>query len=102
MTDHDSRRVILARRAKFVAAALAGAGIVASAQACGGETARDGTDAAGDAAPQPCLKTHADAEPQPCLGAPLEDAQPQPCLEAPIEDAQPQPCLDVPGDAAVE
>jgi hypothetical protein len=95
MGNNDAKRLILARRARFVAAALAGVAI-----ACGGST----TD---------------DANPEPCLGPQYQpprdaggdaDAQPQPCLEPPIQedagadadaDAEPQPCLSpLPPDAS--
>ena len=97
MTRNDAKTKILARRARFVAIAVASAGIAAtSAQACGGnvETKSPGTS-----------QDAGDAEPQACLGAPPPDASldgPQPCLGAPQPDAAdvgPQPCLDPPDDA---
>ena len=95
MKDDEARRQILNRRARFVTAALASAGLAASAQSCGGQTERDGSkgDAGADVSPQPCLIVAQDAEPQPCLKVQW-DAEPRPCLEAPPpEDAAPQPCL---------
>jgi hypothetical protein len=100
MTD-DPRRVILARRARFLTAAVAGMAV----SACGGETSGPepclspvydaGSDA--DAQPEPCLgMPQPDAEPEPCLSAPAPDAQPEPCLGAPMPDAEPEPCLDMP------
>lgn len=86
MKDGDARRAILNRRARFVAAALASAGLVAGAQSCGGQTEREGnkSDAGEDTSlPQPCLA--AETGPQPCLGMPQEDASPQPCLDVPID-----------------
>ncbi len=106
MSDDETRKLILARRAKFVAAAIASVGI-----ACG----KTGAD------PQPCLSPppmEQDATtPQPCLSVmiPVEPvdaappiqtdsdagAQPQPCLSPmpnPPQDAGkpvPQPCLKV-------
>lgn len=90
MGDDGARRDILARRARFVAAALASVGLVTGAVACGGDTKRDGkrtADAgdAGDAAPEPCLGAPADASPEPCLGV-TPDASPEPCLSPPAPD----------------
>ena len=113
MGNDDSKKLILARRARFVAAALAsGAGtvpLVVGAGACGGETEEQ--------SPQPCLSmdaatTRNDAEPQPCLSmdAAPDDAEPQPCLAPRLPDAgadgasdggpdaEPQPCLFAPMD----
>ena len=61
MTDEKdkARRVILARRARFVAAAMAGAG---AAMSCGKETVKPSDDAAVQA-PMTCLT----ATPTPCL-----------------------------------
>ena len=73
MGDDDVKKLVLARRAKFVAAALVGL----SAARCGGQT--EGSN------PQPCLS-------QRCEG---EDCSPRPCLKPPV-DAQPVPCLGVP------
>jgi hypothetical protein len=93
--NDDAKRLILARRARFVAAALAGVAV-----ACGGATDE------GD--PQPCLSIRPtdggidSAKPQPCLEPSVdEDAGPQPCLsplppdagDAGDADAGPQPCL---------
>jgi hypothetical protein len=112
MGDDDAKRLILARRARFVAAALAG--VAGVAVACGGSI--------DDADPQPCLSppyqprdagSGTDAEPQPCL-EPLppdagDDAEPQVCLSPLPPDAGdagdadtgvPQPCLSqLPPDA---
>ncbi len=96
MTDpRETKRKILARRARFVAAAIATAGIAA----CGGEvddppTGDAGLDAADAATPA------TDTRPDPCLGAPYPDAEP--CLEAPFDaepDTGPVPCLDPIPDA---
>ncbi len=102
MGDDSARRLILARRARFVAAALAGvtatAGVAAVTEACGGETETEQS-------PQPCLSVDAslgkadaaEARPKPCLspGRPEEEedaggkedaeAGPQPCLIAPLD-----------------
>ena len=96
MGTDDAKRLILARRAKFVAAAVAGI-----AAACGGA----------ETSPEPCLSqvlnrdagpdgevssdASADAEPRPCLDLPLTDAS----TDA-GDDAEPQPCLSpLPPDA---
>jgi hypothetical protein len=91
--------LILARRARFVAAALASVaattGVALGTEACVGG-AEDGEEVDGgtsDAAPQPCLTKAPDddASPQPCLDIELPkdaaaDADPQPCLFAPLDD----------------
>ncbi len=107
MSEDDAKRAILARRARFVTAALASAGLAAAAlSGCGGETDRDQkkqTSDAGDAAPLPCLGTPApDADPAPCLSAPAPDSGPEPCLGAPAPDASPEPCLDFDPDASFD
>lgn len=104
MGDDDVKRLILARRAKFVAAAL----VSLNAAMCGGSTETT--------QPEPCLSPRdpgrVDAgedtgTPQPCLSVqptdagPGEDAGPQPCLSPPFDagedaDAGPQPCLKMP------
>jgi hypothetical protein len=92
----DAKKTILARRARFIAAAMASAtiGIAAPLGACGGETDGPSTsDASSEGNPQPCLTQKppedggrdAISEPQVCLTAPLDsgrndDATPQPCL----------------------
>lgn len=91
MGNDDAKRLILARRAKFVAAAIAGIAV-----ACGGS----------EADPEPCLSPvlqPRDAGPDADANANV-DAQPQPCLDvlAPdaSDDAEPQPCLSpLPPDA---
>jgi len=82
MTDEkkkSARDIVLARRAKFVAAAVAGIGI-----ACGKESQPN---------PQPCLS----------VAYPMDDAgpPPQPCLSPvvahePDADVAPMPCLSPP------
>jgi hypothetical protein len=65
--NEDAKRAIFARRARFVAAALAGVAVAACS---------DG----GTGTPQPCLEPQldagddGDAEPQVCLAPPLEDS----------------------------
>jgi hypothetical protein len=89
--DDDVKKLILARRARFVAAAVA-----MNAVMCGGET--DGTS------PQPCLSP-------PCLDViPAPDGgTPQPCLTPIAPDAGapdggdagvPLPCLSLPAPDA--
>jgi hypothetical protein len=108
MGNDDAKKLILARRAKFVAAALAG--MTGVATACGGST-EDGKASN----PNPCLGVECCPEnpPEPCLSPPYEppdadaavdgnddangdaddaatnkdaDAEPQPCLSPPIGD----------------
>lgn len=73
MTD-EARKKILARRATFIAAALAGVGA--------------------------CTKDPKETPPQPCLSVPFvrPDAGPQPCLKPaaprPEPDAEPPPSKD--------
>ncbi len=80
MADEESKRIILARRAKFVAAALAGL----NAAMCGGETSE----------PQPCLSIAQEdgGSPQPCLSPAFDASRP----DAADADAEPQPCLSPP------
>lgn len=93
--DDEARKKILARRATFVAAALAGV-----STACGKEPSPP---------PQPCLsqvRTMDDgAAPEPCLSPPpleaIDAGAPEPCLKvrAPQPDSEdggrpvPMPCL---------
>jgi len=87
----DARKKILARRAKFVAAAVATIGI-----ACGKEP---------NPPPQPCLSepyNPGDAEPLPCLTPVVADPPDPPDSGAPTDastpkdaDTEPQPCLKV-------
>lgn len=112
--QQKTRALILARRAKFMAATLASvaattAAVGATTEACGGDT-NDPVPISNDAGkadaanPQPCLSIAVDAGPEPCL-APLppdggedagedggdggkdggKDASPQPCLIAPLD-----------------
>jgi hypothetical protein len=120
----DVKKLILSRRARFIAAAVAGAGLVqgCEAQACldvayEPDAAEDGKaqaclkvamDAAGeDVGPQGCLQPPWDAaeDAEPHADAADEDAGPQMCLEAPwdaAEDAEPQMCLQPPPDACLK
>jgi hypothetical protein len=75
--NDDAKRKILARRARFVAAAIAGAGISIScgkSQPCLSVTHIPDPDAA--PAPQPCL-----SEPEPPAPSSTQQAAPMPCLE---------------------
>lgn len=97
MSEDELKRRILGRRARFIAAALASAGIGA-APACGTpqvclfpvdiEDSGADADADADATPQPCLTPiEPDAAPDAASdGSGDADAGPQPCL-VPIEDA---------------
>lgn len=103
---------ILARRAKFIAAALAASG-AASLAGCGQVEEEPRVDAAvesgTDTGPQPCLTTDAEV----CLSAPLDtgvDTGPTPCLEPPLDsgiddgdaDAEPAPCLKMAPDSSFD
>jgi hypothetical protein len=93
--NDDSKKRILARRAKFMMAALAVSGVACAKV---DDDPKPTTDAAADTQPSVCLS--ADAEP--CLGV---SADAEPCLEPPLEDtgvdagddadadAEPMPCL---------
>lgn len=107
--DERAKKLILARRAKFVAAAMAGVGM--GSASCGGET-KEGAE------PQPCLSFAAGGvvnvggaggAPQACLtpasggtldigggpamsgGAVGSGGLPQPCLSAPADGGGPNP-----------
>jgi hypothetical protein len=119
MAADDDKKLILARRAKFVAAALAGVSV-----ACGKEPTpppqpcltvpMDTRDGGSEPPPQPCLSPLAidhDAEPTPIEDAGAKDAgqatrsqqpdastpppRPTPCLVPPLptDKPRPQPCL---------
>ena len=103
--NDETRRLILARRARFVAAALASVAATttalgASVEACGGETtqqpgtAGDGGNGTDGANPQPCLSPT--ANPQPCLSrrAPLDAGNKD--ADADADAGEPQPCLSPP------
>lgn len=116
MTDDDAKRLILSRRARFVAAALASAGLVVSTANCGGETDEDGkSDAAAGGSggtggtPQPCLEPAGGSGgtggwPEPCLGMPAGGsagyAGAAPCLSAPAGGSGGQPEPDAALDAS--
>ena len=125
MTDDESKRIILSRRARFIAAALASAGLAAN-PACSGDVDESDKVAAGGAGgsggagaggggrggtaqdggndgPQVCLSPMAGAGGTAAAGgtagAPFDaNAEPVPCLEPPF-DAGPMPCLSPPLDA---
>jgi hypothetical protein len=112
MTDDESKRIILSRRARFIAAALASAGLAAN-PACGGDVDDDkggaGTGGAGASGgtPQVCLSpprggtggTYGGSGG--VGGAPFDaSTEPMPCLEPPFDaSAEPVPCLSLPIDA---
>jgi len=109
MPQDDAKRRILARRARFVAIAVASAGLPAATQACGGNVESNTASVSEDAGAEACLSIAQDAgldQAQPCLGAPLDaaDEEPQVCLEPPLDatDEEPQMCLQPPIDAADE
>lgn len=125
MSDGESKRVILARRARFVAAALASAGIVAGAVACGdtesdgsggtggvstgGKGGTGGIAGSGGAAGSGGSNTGGTAGSQVCLQPPYDagedaDADPQPCLIPPQDSGSdaPQACLKIPPDAGAD
>ncbi|MBK7394745.1 MAG: hypothetical protein IPJ34_00195 [Myxococcales bacterium] len=95
----DSKKTILARRAKFVAAAIAGAGFTSAcaSQACldvpapdaTTDTATDTLDGGADTGPTVCLSADA---PPPDSGTPDVDAS----------DTSPVPCLDIAPDTGAD
>lgn len=97
MTDDDAKKAILSRRARFVAMALASAGLVVSSADCGGDSTKDKGDAAAGGTggtPQPCLSP-------PAGGSGGTAGTPQPCLEPALGGSggtagAPEPCLGVP------
>ena len=109
MGDENSKKLILARRARFVAAALASVAatttaLAASVEACGGATTEPGDM---DGGPQPCLSPTATA--QPCLTQRIDDAGARDAARDDADlardsgadgskDAGPAPCLAPPKD----
>jgi hypothetical protein len=112
--DTLDTEAILARRRKFIAAAL-GALTLGAAEACSPPTpclevnptdtpSRDATDTGIDSAPMPCLTppfdsgvdTGVDVAPMPCLSPPFDSG----VEDAP--DAAPTPCLRVIPDGGAE
>lgn len=79
--SNDAKKLILARRARFIAAALAGL----STNACGKTEAK--LDGGTEMAPQPCLEP----PPAPCLT--VMPPQPDPPDAADVSEPSPQPCL---------
>ena len=106
MGNDDSKKLTLARRARFVAAALASVAATTTAaglEACGGESSESRFDDGGaDTSPQPCLFVP-NPNPNPCLS--IDSAVPD--VDLPDggsdddggdggdggKDAEPQPCL---------
>lgn len=110
MSGDDSREAILSRRARFVAAALASAGLVVGTADCGGQSTSDelpvtgGTGGAsgGGGGANPCLGMPAGGGSYPCLagaggggaypclsgaGGMLEDAEVPDAADADVTDA---------------
>ena len=86
MTDDEPKKRILARRAQFVAAAVASLGAASACDACG-----ESRHAA------PCLSVSVLVLDS---GATIEDdaAPPRPCLEVtdtPLDASRPHPCLSI-------
>jgi hypothetical protein len=115
MTHDESKSKILARRARFVAIAMASAGLSSATQGCGGTVDDPKDPVVTDSGPEACLSPPLDAsgdavdEPlEPCLSPPADADMPevQACLQPPPPDAEadvePQPCLDPPMDAGFE
>lgn len=97
-TKDESKKRILARRAKFMMAALAVSGVACAK--VDDDPKPTTTDAGSDTRPNACLSPQADAEP--CLGI---SADAEPCLEPPYDagdDTGPMPCLDPVPDAEPE
>jgi hypothetical protein len=117
----DIKKLILARRARFLVAAVAGAGLLSGCsedepQVCltiapgvdGGDGASAEAQMCLSVAPDACLAPPFDVAvdaPQPCLDimpdASDEDAMPQMCLAQPppdagVDDAEPEACLSQP------
>src|SRR5690349_17920728 len=73
--DEEAKKIILARRARFIAAALAGVGF--ATHACGGESTRDGGDEGmgGSAATSSGGVNSGGTGAQPCLSLPAGSAE---------------------------
>lgn len=106
----SSRDKILARRARFIAAAVSGMAIVGcsstQAEACLSTVADTGADDARDDARKDATSdavidaTDADTEPMPCLSAPLDtgSADTTTSTDTSTTDTGPMPCLVPPED----
>lgn len=97
MGDNSARAAILARRARFLAAALASTGLVAGSANCGGDTTQDRGAATGG-------NGGTGAVPEPCLSAPVGGGgTPQPCLTGGTGGwgGTPEPCLSGAGPGGV-
>ena len=83
------RRIILERRRRFLAAALATAGVAGAVQGCAEKQTQ----------PEACLsQRYYDDGPQVCLEPMIEDdagPPPQPCLSPVPDDPDPQVCLSI-------
>ncbi|MEO7096523.1 MAG: hypothetical protein ABI175_24910 [Polyangiales bacterium] len=89
MTDEESKKKILARRARFVAAALASAGV--GLAGCGGETSADPIKPGSDSGSLDAADV-ADTAPSVCLSPPLRDTD--------VDTANPDAGVDSTADAA--
>jgi hypothetical protein len=105
--DEKNRKLILARRARFVAAALAGVAatttLATTNEACSG--GGDSVDGGSEADPKPCLKVAPGEEPTGSgtgsdPGNPTDGGGGTPTKDGSISkfDAEPQPCLFAPID----
>lgn len=104
--DDEDRAAILARRNRFVRAALTGIAGASILAACSGDT----TDTQPCLSPPPNDSGRSDGTPQPCLGAQIQDSRPPLAADAASDaddandgsskdaDAEPQPCLSPPID----
>lgn len=98
MSSPDVKNKILARRAKFIAAAVTSAGLLgcgSKAEVCLSMVADTGGD--GDTSPQPCL--------EPAIDTGVGDVAPEVCLSPAIDsgagdtsvtETGPEPCLAPP------
>jgi hypothetical protein len=103
--DDRDRDAILARRQKFVAAALAGLAATGTSACYESHTPGDADagrrDAGRDTGPSVCLGAPFDAGvdsgPMPCLDVAIDDAGPSVCLSAPApaDAGEPAPCLEM-------
>lgn len=101
MSSPDAKHKILARRAKFIAAAVTSAGLLgcgSKAEACLSMVADTGGD--GDTSPQPCLEPAidtgvSDVAPEVCLSPAFDSGSADTAADSTLE-AGPEPCLAPP------
>ena len=93
MGRDEIKKLILARRARYIAAALAS---MATAVTCGGKAVIDGER--GGSGGVESGSGGSGGEPQPCLEPPGTGGMPEPCLGAPAGSGgvAPGPCLTAP------